>query len=469
MKFAARVTAIVLVFGFNVLLSSCSNYTTEQQINAPKVVQKYSGFYSNAADEQYVKFDALLKTNYKNLNEVQKFSAAEINNLKRYEVFPTLKYLFGPLTTRSMGGEQKGSDVVIHNAQSFLKDGYVYVPYTYTGQWLIGKEFTTSKNLQIPLPFSKDVVFSKNWKSCTDQSSDEHQEPSFFWYFWDPLRFGCDHKEGVEFQTINVELGLKTQPTAESFPEYKNLVQLNKVNMTFAFGYVEDTPDSDPFTSYDSGMREFQKFIRIMRSFSKNEKVELIETPITEEKYLHVYNKNKVIGTEFTFVKNSIKYSVKVVTSTEIDQMELFTVSFAKEHDAFFGWFGHSRVGNGFDADQFKSFLKQYPNKLNVTNQYQMIYWAGCNSYSYYTKPFFDFKRNLLENDVTGTKSLDIISNGLPSLFSFNAANAQVLLEVMAAPEKNISYQQIVDRIEAHASQYGVSVLVNVLGDEDNN
>ena len=44
---------------------------------------------------------------------------------------------------------------------------------------------------------------------------------------------------------------------------------------------------------------------------------------------------------------------INVVAAAGIDQMELFARSFAHDHDGFFGWFGHSRVGSGFDAERF--------------------------------------------------------------------------------------------------------------------
>ncbi|MGZ5279749.1 MAG: hypothetical protein ACXWC9_07405, partial [Pseudobdellovibrionaceae bacterium] len=101
---------------------------------------------------------------------------------------------------------------------------------------------------------------------------------------------------------------------------------------------------------------------------------------------------------------------------------------------------------------------------------YQMIYWAGCNSYSYYTLAFFDQKAKLNPTkDPKGTKNLDIISNALPSYFSLNAINAEILLKSLMKWEKPTSYQAIVDDIEKRAEKDGSTlVLVNVLGDEDN-
>ena len=83
--------------------------------------------------------------------------------------------------------------------------------------------------------------------------------------------------------------------------------------------------------------------------------------------------------------------------------------------------------------------------------------------------PFFKFKANLdIAADPLGTKSLDIISNGLPSLFIFNSVNASIAFDALLNWQQKTSYQQIVHKIEDHARSYGQTVLVNILGDEDN-
>src|SRR5690349_6278504 len=103
---------------------------------------------------------------------------------------------------------------------------------------------------------------------------------------------------------------------------------------------------------------------------------------------------------------------------------------------------------------------------------YQLVYWGGCNSYSYYTLPFFDLKTEFSNGaDPKGTKNLDIIANGLPSLFSLNAINAEISLRALvnyAKTGERTSYQSMIEDIEAAARQRGAVTLTSVLGDEDN-
>jgi hypothetical protein len=178
---------------------------------------------------------------------------------------------------------------------------------------------------------------------------------------------------------------------------------------------------------------------------------------------------NLRIGSRFQLVRRDVNVTINVVVAAGIDQMDLFAKSFAHDHDGVFSWMGHSRVGSGFDAMRFGSLLRSDPEYYSVTNDYQLIYWGGCNSYSYYSLPFFEFKsKRDPEGDPRGTRNLDIIANGLPSLFAFNAQNSAIALDAFLNWDRRMSFQEIVDSVENHARTYGVWVLNVVLGDEDN-
>lgn len=422
-------------------------------------------FYSRAADEYVVDFSAVIKTDFSSLEKIQNLSDLQKQDYEEYVVKPTVKFLFGPLTNRSMGGIQKGFNLYVLWANAYVENGAVIIPYNYSGQWLVNKKIKQGSDFVLPLPLNERLMKTVLWKNCSDQNPD-HQDYGSLWYYWDPERSGCDHQLGKEYQIIKPQLTKKSQQTSVSSPEYEKMIRNKKVSMTFAFGYVEDPADAQPFSDSDYGMGQFRSFLSMVRNNLRTYNFK--ETDILEQEYLGSYTPSRKIGSRFQFEKQGLSFEVKVVASGSIDQMELFTKSFSHDHDAFFGWFGHSRVGNGFDAFKFNSLMQQNKLFYSLTADYQMIYWAGCNSYSYYTKPFFDFKSNLIAGDINGTKSLDIISNGLPSYFSLNAVNAEVLLRAIVNIEQRVTYQAIVNQIEQQSRANGIFVLVNVLGDEDN-
>ena len=339
------------------------------------------------------------------------------------------------------------------------------------GAWIISNTALNQKTIYtLPLPYDTTLLDTDAWLKCTD-SNPEHQTEDFYWYFWDPARSGCDHVLGTHYQEIKINLGERTVSQKLTFPNYSELVKSagieNNLQMTFAFGYVSDVQDANPDKDTDYGMSEYRKFIRYMDKQAK--KLQLTKTGITQSEYLNPSFPAKVIGYRYKGTKSGVNIDVKVVTSANIDQMELFAKSYAHDHDGFFAWFGHSRVGSGFDARNFKAMVDENPQYYSISPQYQLVYWAGCNSYSYYTLPFFDHKAKVNPNDPKGTLGLDILSNGLPSLFSFNAYNAIATFNALINWETPTSYQSIVQDLEKYGRESGgVIVLVNVIGDEDN-
>jgi hypothetical protein len=428
--------------------------------------EKYiDNLYSTRGAEQVVAFSALYQTNYTDLENFRLNS----HSPSKWEIANTIRFLFGPLVTRDLGGPQHGEDIKILRDQAFIKNGFVFVPYDYKALWLITKEFSKSTAM-FPVPFQSNMRTSANWKSCGDWNPD-HQTEGFFWYFWDPSRPGCDHVEGIHYQNVELKFLNETIQTTETYPEYHRMIRTRGhekvIEMTFAFGYVEDPANPNPFTDNDFGIYEFRNFVKHVES--KVNPMGFKRTPILQSEY-GGFNTDLAIGARFTGLKDGVKVVISIVASAGVDQMMLFAESYAAKQEAFFSWYGHSRVGSGFDAQNFKYIVDSNPKKYKMSSDYQLIYWAGCNSYSYYTLPFFDMKAALNpSSDPSGTKNLDIISNGLPSYFSLNAINAAITLKALLNWNQPTSYQNLVSEIESKAyTRTGAVVLVNVLGDEDN-
>lgn len=450
---------LIITFAMLFSLAACSNRNEHLSSIADSKIAAH--LYSLNGREHKVQFEALYETQFKRLEDVHPQSLV-------YQIKRTTQFLFGPLTHRELGGVQKGEMIKPRIDKAFLRNNRVMIPYLYQATWMIDSDVSESKTLELPLPYSAESIRNTNWKTCTDQSDDDHSTWSFLWYYWDPSRPGCEHLSNVDYQLIQIEIGHETTQSKLSFPEYKRMIRMENgvptLAMTFAFGYVKDVNFPDPFRDSDFGMREFQKFHRS----AKNQLISLglRENPILQS---DITEGSTVIGTQFVGMKNGTQLKISIVAAAGVDQMDIFSHSYAKKHEGFFAWFGHSRVGSGFDADILEQKLILYPEEFSTSREYQLIYWAGCNSYSYYTLPFFDLKSQLdPEHDPNGTRNLDLISNALPSLFAFNSANAQILLRALLNWEVPTSYQAIVDQIELHAGSWNYPVIVNVLGDEDN-
>jgi hypothetical protein len=439
-------------------LVACSKQSSTADL---QLSNSNSKLYALDASEHQVQFEAVYRSY---ATQVEGLNAVSL----QAEILRTTQYLFGPLTRADIGGPQKGEKIEVQLDKAYVEQGRVLVPYHYSGVWLIHKQALLKPELRLPLPFQKDELQTPQWLRCTDSAPD-HQTIGFYWYFWDPSRNGCDHHLGEHYQEVVVEVGAETAQTVLSYPEYQRMIRMENgvptLSMTFAFGYVEDAYFPNPFLDTDPGARQFQKFQTYLQTALVP--FGFVGAPITQAEYMGYGS--TVIGTRYVGMRNGVQVKVSVVAAAGVDQMDLFAHGFAKDQEGFFGWFGHSRVGSGFDAHRFEQIVQQRPETFKITSDYQLVYWAGCNSYSYYTMPFFDMKAKLdLQNDPHGTKNLDLISNGLPSLFSFNAADAEVIFQGLFNWQTPTSYQSMINEIESYAQKRNSHVLVNVLGDEDN-
>ncbi len=426
-------------------------------------------FTSSKGREYVVTFQGVYRTDSTNLADFSS-PTEDLKDEYQYRVLPVMDYLFGPTTRREIGGTKRMDTVTIDWSKTAIgPTGFVELTYNYEGRWILDKDFAAAGSFQLPVPYNKETVLTANWKSCTDSAPD-HQTESFYWYFWDPERFGCDHVEGQQYFTTTFLVGAETPNETNTRPEYENLIRTNadgskELAITFGFGYVEDPAVFNPDTDSDYGVSQYRYFLSQFRNKYGSK---FKETKILQGEYLTASTPSLAIGRRFVGKIEGVTVKVNVVTPGGIDQMELFAKSFAHDHDGLFAWFGHSRVGSGFDAMNFGWMVQGNPSYYSISDKYQVIYWAGCNSYSYYTMPFFKFKEDPAI-DPKGTKRLDIIANGLPSLFSLNSENAMIAADTFINFKKNTSYQSLVKTIEDRAASQGTKVLNVVIGDEDNN
>jgi hypothetical protein len=422
--------------------------------------------YSPYGDEMVVSFNARYLTNFKTVEEMEASLPADRSYYANYTIEPTLKHLFGPLTKRGMGGIKKHLKIQIQWSQAVVSERGVVLPYSYQGLWLMDGGFLDHRDTPVPLPFNTTVILSKDWKLCTDS---HHDTESFYWYYWDPSRYGCDHQLGTHFQNVILELSAPTSETQQTYPEYGNMIRFKGGQkifpLTIGFGYYEEPDEPRPDSDSDVGAREYQAFLRELKRLIPNDTK---ATPIMRSEYPHFWGDDFAIGHRFLFKKEGVLVDLKVVMNARIDQMILFARSYAEQHDGYFAWLGHSRVGSGFDATRFAMMIKDQPNIYSISKEYQLIYWGGCNSYSYYTEPFFKLKAELNPDDPNGTRFLDIVANGLPSYFGINSDNALIHFKALLNWTRPTSYQEILTQMENLAGTFGVHVLAIVLGDEDN-
>jgi hypothetical protein len=422
--------------------------------------------YSKAGREVKVQFSAKFRSIYKEVSSVKNLSSSAKQAIDG-EITRTLRFLFGPLNYWDLGGAKRDGSLEIKWNEGVVSDaGVVDIPYVYTGSFMLVA--SALQNLVVPLPLNETLPFSPNWKSCYQEGNTEEQYEHVYWYHYDPKLPGCDQVLGTHYQEVNFQVLNETPMTVNSYPEYSKLLnaggKANNLQITFAFGYAVELSNPQPLTDADEGMTQFRMFLdNFRKEFST---VSWQESVILQGEYLNSKDPQKQIGVRFTGVIDGVQVKVNVVTETGLNQMQLFSKSFAHDHDSFFGWFGHSHLGDGFAPGTFSSLLSQKSSYYSVSPNYQLLFFGSCNSYSYYTRSYFKMKRS--SSDPMGTKGLDIISNGVASYFATAAANAMIFSNALLNFKKPTSYQVLVDNLQETSKINHVPILVNVQGDEDN-
>lgn len=453
---------IAIIFAFISvawILASCSNNTpTTASSFAPS--QNEAGFYAREGREAKVVFYGVFISPFKTVEEFQSDLKGNTVSLELWTIPRAMRFLIGPLSYRKIGMVRDFTIQVDPHSAYMTRSGTVGVHYKYEGTWLLNNSINQG-SFQLPVPFNLDLLKTEKWLLCTDQSP-QHQNDAFYFYYWDPSRKNCDQKERAHYKMATV-VYQDIDNQKKSYPEYDKLInsgnQKNNLQMTFAFGYMAARENADPYTDNDGNMNNFRTFLGKVRELAKT--LSLEETPIFQSEYLNPLRPEVQIGSRFVGSKNGVRLEIKVVADADVEAMDLFAKSYAHDHDAFFGWFGHSRVGSQTDINNFRFKLDSDPEFYQISRQYQIIYWGGCTSYAYYVKGLAEMKEN-------GTKGLDLVTTGFSSLFTPFPDNAKIWMDVLTNWEKPTSYQKIVSDLEQTSTKLNRALIVNVIGDEDN-
>ncbi len=427
-------------------------------------------FYANTAEEYEVSYVQNFRTQYTSVEEYRRLADGVQRRIMTYDDINTaILSAAGPLNVRHLGGPLKFFEPDIRWNEPQLVNGRVQIPIHVRNRWLLAKGVVTGPTMKIPMFLNYADIKIPGWEKCSDK-----MHVDLLWYYWDPKRPGCPHKAGVDYEEVTVNVVSKTQNTVQTYPEYAKLIRIEEgvptISMAFAYGYNEMPTNPDPDKDNEWGANNYRRMLATIRSLAPKG---YTETKVNLDKIpLNGINQYPA-GRRIVFTKNGIRYRISVyMESHHVYNTMFFMNSFAVENDSLFIWMGHSQIGMGFNPGVMNSMISENPSVFRVSRDYQLLYWAGCSSYSYYGYPLFDIKQQYAGG--TGTDNLDILTNGLPSDFSILPDQATYLMNILLSININQpaagqpSFQTIVQNLDRLGGKNGVKIFANVLGDEDN-
>jgi len=305
------------------------------------------------------------------------------------------------------------------------------------------------------LPESYDLVLPKNLDydgkqafteaykhDCVDWGAHDVDTGSM-WYYYRPARSGCNLAEAdvVRFTASVTKSELNT---TGKYPEYDKVWEDNELSVVAIFGKYEDGA-----TSGDAGISAYDDFVDDIRDKLEGATVEPADTSNNPGVDYPDVTIRADLGNGKTIRVHAILVDNVRTAGSEFNQRY---EELSGDADLIF-YNGHAGLGANIRALASKgSFL---PGK------YQIFFMNGCDTYAYVDNALALKKAQLNEDDPTGTKYLDVMTNIMPSFFRSMSGASQALIDGMLRHDAPMTYEEIFANIDR-------SEVVVVTGEEDN-
>ena len=436
---------------------------------APPLARAYTGA-GNA--EATMTFDAAIRFDSSRAPTAEEATA---------EIELQVKHLFGGMTNAARPAVPKNDHritirsilPVAGRAESFEAS------YRYEGTVAMSDGAGTTYELYLPLhprTIATDAVEANGPATplaCTDESEPQAE---YFWYFWSPERVGCRLAEGRDYVRVTASFAWKSDrhAFAPTYPEYARLVQTRDgakvIPLTVLIGKFDGATSSKPLRSQDPGAVQFAS----MRSellalgFAEREipkrdlkavaKAGKKDGEIKRGKWISGYPYARLYTKETPAGRMEVRLFYG--DSTDAGSNAFFALyQDALKRDAIMIYDGHSGLGDYLSLANLKKDRGMTPK--SDASIYQIFFFNSCTSYAYYNDSYFRWKASAA--DPTGTKQLDILTNGLSTGYTDGDTNMILVKAVhaWATGGERASYAKITKLLS-------LGNLIGVNGDEDN-
>lgn len=392
------------------------------------------------------------------------FTQAPLRKQAQVKIDTQIAHLYGPMSHYQYYGTLR-SDYQTHVEKIVSLGGSYYRAfYHFSGKALLHRQ--APRPYPLVLPRDVDLVYKagvvdKNGAPTAPCTHTIHSEAQYFWYYWWPYAEGCPLRENVDFHIVPAQVTPLPEAPA-TFPDYPRLVTQQKTLPIYLIvGVNESESDYNPETSLDINAPTYLMARNHFRQLGMKEKtwtqdeIDSWMPPVSWEPRrpfrqifeLETQHGTVQIHTFFGSATTPFSYFRRIYRE-------------ALQEGSIMVFAGHSGLGSYLDLEIIES-SDSIPFNLPLS-QYQIFEFNNCSSYVHYTDPFFVRKRSLLTPQ--GTENLDILSNGLPTLFdNMPRSSLGIIFATLQWATRNewISYDDILQSVDS-------GNLMNVSGSEDN-
>ncbi len=358
-----------------------------------------------------------------------------------------LLYTIGQLNgSKAVGRLDK---VILEGVDTQSVDGGWETKYTATLQvaWSRRNPVPETYTFRLPadISYAGQEAFTEAYgHSCVDWGAHDVDAGSM-WYYYRPARSGCTlaPEDVVDAEAV---VTVSDVNTTGKYPEYHRIWEDGTLRVVAVFGKYEDGA-----TSGDAGISGYDKFHREIRN--------LLGSHDLQTEPVSVPSSPGVAHPDVTYSATLPDGRGVVVTALLVDNVRTAGREFDERYAALSGdadliiYNGHAGLGANIRALARKGRWK--------AGQYAMVFLNGCDTYAYVDNAIFEAHADVNEDDPTGTKYADVLTNALPSFFASMAGATMALVRGLLAYEQPRTYEQIFRDIDS-------SQIILVTGEEDN-
>ncbi len=367
----------------------------------------------------------------------------------RSQIDAQMLYTIGHLNThRSVGRLDKVSITNISSAPQ--ADGTTKVTYRAKLPVAWGSKTNLPATYEFRLP--RDVSFdglesftNKYKTSCVDFGAHDVDSGSM-WYYYRPLSSGCAIT-AAELSRVTARVTRSSENTTGKYPEYHKVWEDNVLNVVSIFGKYEDGAT----TSSDAGIAAFNAFIRAI-------KTELRAFSVTTVPAL-VPDAPGISTPDITFTAVLPDGKKIVITALLVDNVRTAGAAFDARYTALsttadmISYNGHAGLGQNVRALARKGRF--------VAGKYLVLFMNGCDTFAYVDGSLAQTRAAINPDDPTGTKYMEIVTNGMPAFFSSMPNATLALVRGLSKFQTPMTYEQIFKNVDR-------SQVVVVTGEQDN-
>lgn len=313
--------------------------------------------------------------------------------------------------------------------------------------WGRRSQVPTSYTFTLPRDTSWEgqTAFTTKYKDvCVDASAHDVDAGSM-WYHYRPKASRCALDPADVF-SFTATVTPSTENTTGKYPEYHQVWKDDELRVIAIFGKNEENA-----TANDAGISAYDSFVASMHAI-------LGPLSLTTEP-ANVPSPPGNGNPDIT-LKAVLADGKKItVNALLVDKISSAPQSFYQRYEQLTAsadviiYNGHAGLGQNVRALANRGTW--------VPGKYLMLFMNGCDTFAYVDGSLAQKRAPLNPDDPTGTKYMDIVTNGMPSYFSSNSRASTALVKGLMSIAAPKTYEEMFSSVDT-------SQVVLVTGEEDN-